>query len=496
MSTVQNEKEQAPAVDPQYLPAEEQIHGEPPKFGYRHPLFQVLLVSFICFTCPGMYNALSGLGGGGQIDATTADRGGMALNSTFAVMAFFGGSFVNKFGPRLSLTLGTIGYTLYVGSLLSYNINGDGKFNIGAGAILGVCAGILWTAQGVLMLAYSTEATKGRYIAVFWAIFNLGAVIGAAIPLGQNIHQTIDRAVPNTTYIAFIVLTAVGSGITLLLARPTTVRRTDGTLAVVPVSQSWQTEILNVLRTLVTDPAVLLLFPFFAASNLFYTWQFNAYNLALFNPRTRYLNNMLYWLAQIVGAGLMGLFLDSTGLARKKRAIGGWFILFAIIMAVWGGNYAVQKNYTRATIDAKTYVKEDFTQKAFGGHVVLYILNGITDACWQTYAYWVIGAMSNNARKIAVLVGMYKGIQSGTAAVGWHFDGVKAPYMNILGGTWGLLAGGLVIALPMIWIRVKDHTDVEDDTLGGLDAEGHKVDALPHHHQQPTATASVSSQEK
>jgi hypothetical protein len=47
-------------------------------------------------------------------------------------------------------------------------------FVIAAGALLGVCAGLLWTAQGSLMLAYATEATKGRYIATFWIIFNLG----------------------------------------------------------------------------------------------------------------------------------------------------------------------------------------------------------------------------------------------------------------------------------------------------------------------------------
>jgi hypothetical protein len=35
------------------------------------------------------------------------------------------------------------------------NINPDlGGFAIAAGAILGVCAGLLWTAQGSLMLAY------------------------------------------------------------------------------------------------------------------------------------------------------------------------------------------------------------------------------------------------------------------------------------------------------------------------------------------------------
>lgn len=49
--------------------------------------------------------------------------------------------------------------------------------------------GLLWTAQGSLMLAYPTESQKGCYIGVFWTIFNLGGVVGASVSLGQNFHS-------------------------------------------------------------------------------------------------------------------------------------------------------------------------------------------------------------------------------------------------------------------------------------------------------------------
>jgi hypothetical protein len=51
-----------------------------------------------------------------------------------------------------------------------------GGFVVAAGAILGVCAGLLWTALGSLMLAYPTEDQKGKYIGIFWSIFNLGGM--------------------------------------------------------------------------------------------------------------------------------------------------------------------------------------------------------------------------------------------------------------------------------------------------------------------------------
>lgn len=80
---------------------------------------------------------------------------------------------------------------LTCGCLRATNLHDNaGWFIIFAGAILGVCAGLLWTAQGSLMLAYPTgnydlhpaphlntltrwalEENKGKYIAIFWGIF-------------------------------------------------------------------------------------------------------------------------------------------------------------------------------------------------------------------------------------------------------------------------------------------------------------------------------------
>jgi hypothetical protein len=56
--------------------------------------------------------------------------------------------------------IGAIPYAIYIGSFLSYSHNQQSGFPIAAGAILGVGAGLLWTAQGSLMLGYATEANK------------------------------------------------------------------------------------------------------------------------------------------------------------------------------------------------------------------------------------------------------------------------------------------------------------------------------------------------
>jgi hypothetical protein len=75
-------------------------------------------------------------------------------------------------------------------STLNIHTNAKG-FVVASGAILGICAGLLWTAQGSLMLSYPTEGQKGRFVGVFWTIFNMGSVVGASIMLGQNFHSTV-----------------------------------------------------------------------------------------------------------------------------------------------------------------------------------------------------------------------------------------------------------------------------------------------------------------
>lgn len=155
---------------------------------YASPLSQLLIVSFVCFLLPGMFNALAGLGAAGQVDPYDINNANTALYATFSVVGFFAGSIANRLGLRLTLGLGGFGYFLYVASILSYNHNRNAGFLIFAGALLGVCASMLWAAQGAIMLSYPSEKDKGKSISIFWMIFNLGAVIGSLVSSTIYLH--------------------------------------------------------------------------------------------------------------------------------------------------------------------------------------------------------------------------------------------------------------------------------------------------------------------
>lgn len=74
-----------------------------------------------------------------------------------------------------------------------------------------------------------------------------------------------------------------------------------------------------------------------------------------------------------------------------------------------------------------------------------------------------MGALTNNGRKLANFAGFYKGIQSAGAVVIFRIDTLKAPYMNEFASCWGLLAGSLLIALPLILMKVRDTVPLEED---------------------------------
>jgi hypothetical protein len=82
---------------------------------------------------------------------------------------------------KWTLAFGGVGYCIYAISLL-VSVHADVLgFNLFAGTWLGICAGLLWTAQGTIMVSYPIESQKGTYFAWFWGIFNLGAVVGSLV---------------------------------------------------------------------------------------------------------------------------------------------------------------------------------------------------------------------------------------------------------------------------------------------------------------------------
>lgn len=431
---------------------------------YSSPLVQVIIVGFICLLTSGMFNALNGIGGAGQLDTRVAANANVALYTCFSVGGLFAGPIVNKVGPSTSMVLGGSTYALYTGSLLYYNHKHRDGFPIVAGAILGFGAALLWTGQGAIMLSYPTESNKGKYIGLFWVIFNVGGVLGSLIPIALNWNGSDSGTVNDGTYIAFMVLMGLGSVLSSSLLSPYKVFRDDGKSVVVQKYPKWKDEITGILK-LFFNWKILALSPMFIASNWFYAYQFNSVNAGYFNIRTRSFNNLWYWASQILGAMIFGKFLDIPSLGRRKRGIVGLLILFVTLMATWVGGLIFQLTFNRND-EKKNF---DLYEDGYAGKVILYIVYGFNDAMYQCYAYWIMGALTNDADVLARYTGYYKAIQSAGAAIAWRVDAIETPYLVELLICWILLIVSIPFAL-LVALSIKE-TNYETGKTEKTDVE-------------------------
>ncbi|KAK0440414.1 uncharacterized protein EV420DRAFT_1769256 [Desarmillaria tabescens] len=193
----------------------------------------------------------------------------------------------------------------------------------------------------------------------------------------------------------------------------------------------------------------------------------SGFNDAIFNVCTRGLTHKFcYWIFQIIGSVLIGL-LDRKSISRRICAYTGWTVLFLIVLVVyiWGYFYQGVHARERRTRDrGNGYLRLQIRQSG----VVLHLLwdSGRNVADDGVLAY---GCDVKRSVKAGILARFYKSIQSAGAA--WRADAVKIPYVNMFISESAFLLGGLVFALPMIIIRIKDHTILDDETVTRMDDE-------------------------
>ncbi|KAF9130741.1 hypothetical protein BGW39_002742 [Mortierella sp. 14UC] len=443
-----------------------------------------------------MFNALQGTGSYGlnAKDSDIGNHASTALACVFAISSLFAGALFNIFGHRLLLIVGGLTYCLYVGSFLAYHYISSIVFVVLASCLLGVGAGWLWCAQGAVMMGYPDEGDKGKYFAIFWAIFNCGGVIGNVIPLVLQWSDEDADGASTGAYATYMVVMVFGALLSLLLLPTSKVFRKDGSNVARVRYSNPTSELVSVFK-LFLDWRMLCLIPMFFTSNWVYTYQFNAVNAFNFSIRSRAMNSMFYWLAQIFASIAYGAFLDKRAWSRPKRARYGLILLTLLLTGTWAGGFFFQRTFgpreNNAIMDEKTGTltknPADFNSidlvrntGSYLGPFFLYLAYGVTDAMYQGFSYWLMGALTNDTNQAARFAGFYKFVQ--------NLGGVLAPVVQTsvlgngpshgynaehalhrgMGEFWicvALVALGVLGAVPVAFRAVQDHTIEEEDDI-------------------------------
>lgn len=292
----------------------------------------------------------------------------------------------------------------------------------------------------------------------------MGGVIGGIIPFALNFNRTTAVSVNDGTYIGFMVFMSIGTVLALSILHPSKVIRDDGSRCTNIKYSKVGIEAREILK-LFLDWKMLLMVPASWASNFFYSYQFTNVNGVLFNLRTRGLNNIFYWGAQMIGSIFIGYVMDFSFKSRRARGLLGIGIVAVFGTAIWGGGLAKQLDYSRNDLPGERLDFKDGHR--FAGPFVLYFSYGLLDAMFQSMVYWVIGALADDTEILSRYTGFYKGVQSAGAAVAWQIDTQKVPFLNELITNWALMTVSFPLLALLIIRAVKDDDEVEGKKEGG-----------------------------
>ena len=155
----------------------------------------------------------------GYVDGFTGD-GFTALALVYAVFSvfnWFSPSVVSIMGPRITLLVGGVIFSLYIAQIIYPN----NYLLYGGALLLGVGAAIIWTAQGNFLTLNSDPNTMSRNSGVFWAMLQMSLLIGNTFVFFTfQGKEDIDKTTRTTVVLVLLSLCVAGS-LTFLLLRPT-----------------------------------------------------------------------------------------------------------------------------------------------------------------------------------------------------------------------------------------------------------------------------------
>lgn len=423
--------------------------AKPPKW-FCTSLAQTLTLGLVFFFVFSSYTTI-------QFYARTTYGPDLAANSVTAVYATFTAgclvapSMTNKWGSRVVLFWGVLGYAALVAASLVYFVYGNESVVIWGGAVLGLGAALLWTGQGRLILDYAALAPEqsGTLMGVFWAVFQGSALVGGAISFAFYNESPNGGSV--WLYVVFLGFILLGALSTQLLLPPSMLVHNDTTttstttqyiqepseatslmaatlsvpslasvdaqppeLSTANISNddsSWLEQVEKTLQVFWTKPMMILSILFFY-SGYNEPYQQATFSNRFFTKRTIGLEMIIFHIFEIVGAIYAGRALDADPSRRSQLAI-QCLMLFLLVNTMGNLLAWYQERYSGEV------VAEDISN-------VHSFLPSLALACWgfadsqiQVYLYWLLGTLYDDGDDHSRVVGFYKCIQSLGETVGF-----------------------------------------------------------------------------
>ncbi|KIW63090.1 hypothetical protein PV04_09967 [Phialophora macrospora] len=422
------------------------------RFRYRSPFCMNILSGIVVAFTSGIYLCLVLLGaGGGQEDSLALSTRLLAItNSIWVLSSALGSVVLHTIGPGPCAAIGVSGYILYVGGLWYFGKTDVTTFPYIAAVIFGICAGLNFVANGYIMLCYPQEKEKGSFITVNSGLMAMGSVIGGIIPLLIDRNVDSEGGVPESVYIAFIVIMFCTMICACFLQPPNKITRDDGTKVADIKYRGLYVELKENIKSF-KDRRFLMLIPCYFVSETYLVF-LGSTNVWRNNLRTRCLSSFIAVVLQIPFSVGLQQILDWPGWKRKKRALLGLAYVAVPLWAAWIWEIIRVKDWDRANPPTPM----DWTDDGFAADFVLFILNWVSSTLWQYLVLYYLGTMTNDPYTSSHYGG---GFRSGLAAGEAFFfgiDSLEIPFIREAGTIFALYAFGTLIFAYLGFYEVQD----------------------------------------
>ena len=139
------------------------------------------------------------------------------IYAVFSISNWFAPSVVSVIGPRITMVVGGVIYSLYIAQIIYPNV----YLLYGGSILIGIGAAVIWTAQGNFLTLNSDPGTMTRNSGVFWAMLQMSMLIGNTFVFFAFQGKTdIDKTTRTTVVLVLLSICIVGS-LTFFLLRPT-----------------------------------------------------------------------------------------------------------------------------------------------------------------------------------------------------------------------------------------------------------------------------------
>ena len=364
------------------------------------------------------------------------------LYGVFTVASFLAPAAVNRWGARLCLFLGILGYGSLVAGGLLYFLRPSAAvlaLVMVCAALNGGGAALLWTAQGKIIMSYSTDENRGLLFGLFWAMFNSASIVGGLLAFFYFSVSASQGS--GGLFVIFLVLVLTGAALSFLLPY----RDPDGAGEAVGASKSaegaargrkggaggvWS----DVRETflMAVHPKVLLMTVAIWHTGFKLPYQISVFS-RVFSEKCSGLEMVVFFSAEVLMGVIGGRLLDWEALGgQRRRAIYtvGLFVFLSIVSLALG--YIVEDPYAHSVMADGTggWVDGAPAREFFeAGNLLptaVYFLYGLADSILQVYVMWLLGTFFKGDR-LASAVGYYKFVQS----AGWSIGFALTPLQRL-----------------------------------------------------------------